>query len=84
MTDLRIFSYLPNPRIWKATIAARLCLQPRQRDGRRRRVELAGDAHELLNDHERPLVERRRDPRTRSSRRYRAALVLLAPPVFFT
>lgn len=25
MTDLRIFSYLPNPRIWKATIAARLC-----------------------------------------------------------
>jgi len=23
--DLRIFSYLPNPRIWKATIAARLC-----------------------------------------------------------
>jgi len=25
MADLRIFSYLPNPRIWKATIAARLC-----------------------------------------------------------
>lgn len=24
MTDLTIFSYLPNPRIWKATIAARL------------------------------------------------------------
>ncbi|MBA4740018.1 MAG: glutathione S-transferase [Burkholderiales bacterium] len=23
--ELRIFSYLPNPRIWKATIAARLC-----------------------------------------------------------
>ncbi|HSV07764.1 MAG TPA: hypothetical protein VLI07_14670, partial [Candidatus Binatus sp.] len=23
--QLRIFSYLPNPRIWKATIAARLC-----------------------------------------------------------
>jgi len=23
--DLRIFSYLPNPRIWKATIAARMC-----------------------------------------------------------
>ena len=22
---LRIFSYLPNPRLWKATIAARLC-----------------------------------------------------------
>ena len=25
MSDLRIFSYLPNPRVWKATIAARLC-----------------------------------------------------------
>jgi elongation factor 1-gamma len=25
MSDLRIFSYLPNPRIWKATIAARVC-----------------------------------------------------------
>jgi elongation factor 1-gamma len=25
MKALRIFSYLPNPRIWKATIAARLC-----------------------------------------------------------
>jgi elongation factor 1-gamma len=25
MSDLRIFSYMPNPRIWKATIAARLC-----------------------------------------------------------
>ncbi|MGD0076414.1 MAG: glutathione S-transferase family protein [Candidatus Binataceae bacterium] len=25
MSNLRIFSYLPNPRIWKATIAARLC-----------------------------------------------------------
>jgi glutathione S-transferase len=25
MTSLRIFSYLPNPRLWKATIAARLC-----------------------------------------------------------
>lgn len=25
MADLRIFSYLPNPRLWKATIAARLC-----------------------------------------------------------
>ncbi len=23
--DMRIFSYLPNPRIWKATNAARLC-----------------------------------------------------------
>ena len=25
MTTLRIFSYLPNPRVWKATIAARFC-----------------------------------------------------------
>ena len=25
MSALRIFSYLPNPRVWKATIAARLC-----------------------------------------------------------
>ncbi|MBL6751036.1 MAG: glutathione S-transferase [Nevskia sp.] len=25
MSELRIFSYLPNPRLWKATIAARLC-----------------------------------------------------------
>jgi glutathione S-transferase len=25
MSKLRIFSYLPNPRIWKATIVARLC-----------------------------------------------------------
>ena len=25
MSELRIFSYLPNPRIWKAGIAARLC-----------------------------------------------------------
>src|SRR6266851_4966113 len=26
MTKLRIFSYLPNPRVWKATIAGRVCL----------------------------------------------------------
>src|SRR5258707_933432 len=25
MTRLRIFSYLPNPRVWKATITARFC-----------------------------------------------------------
>ena len=25
MVELKIFSYLPNPRIWKATIAGRLC-----------------------------------------------------------
>ena len=25
MSDIRIFSYLPNPRVWKALIAADLC-----------------------------------------------------------
>ena len=25
MAALRIFSYLPNPRVWKATIAGRFC-----------------------------------------------------------
>jgi glutathione S-transferase len=41
MSQLRIFSYLPNPRIWKATIAARL-------NGVR--VEVRGDApRELAN-----------------------------------
>jgi hypothetical protein len=25
VSDLRVFSYLPSPRLWKATIAARLC-----------------------------------------------------------
>jgi elongation factor 1-gamma len=25
MSDLGMFSYMPNPRIWKAMIAARLC-----------------------------------------------------------
>jgi elongation factor 1-gamma len=25
MSDLRIFSYLPNRRVWKATVAGRLC-----------------------------------------------------------
>lgn len=25
MADLRIFSYLPNPRLYKATVAARYC-----------------------------------------------------------
>ena len=28
MTKLRILSYLPNPRLWKATIAARLSAVP--------------------------------------------------------
>lgn len=41
MTQLRIFSYLPNPRIWKATIAARLCGVA---------VEVRGAAPEVLVD----------------------------------
>src|SRR5882757_314107 len=41
MTELRIFSYLPNPRIWKATIAARLC---------RVEIELRGSSPQELQD----------------------------------
>src|ERR1700746_3050101 len=41
MTQLRIFSYLPNPRIWKATIAARLCGVE---------IELRGSAPQELQD----------------------------------
>lgn len=54
--DLRIFSYLPNPRIWKATIAARLCGV---------RLDLRGDKpRDLLNwlwdFNARPLTEEER------------------------
>src|SRR5258708_6516044 len=41
MAELRIFSYLPNPRIWKATIAARLCGVE---------IELRGSAPRELQD----------------------------------
>jgi len=41
MADLRIFSYLPNPRIWKSTIAGRLCGVE---------VELRGAAPNQLQD----------------------------------
>jgi glutathione S-transferase len=41
MSQLRIFSYLPNPRVWKATIAARLCGVD---------VEVRGAAAEVLVD----------------------------------
>jgi len=47
----------------------RLDLCTVERDGRRRRVELTGDTDELLNDHERPLVEIRGDPLTTPRRR---------------
>ena len=51
--DLRIFSYLPNPRIWKATIAARLCDI---------RIDIRGSAppdlqHWLWDFEARPLTE---------------------------
>lgn len=56
MADLRIFSYLPNPRVWKATIAARFCgvdLEVRGASGKELRDWLWDyDAH--------PLVERER------------------------
>jgi glutathione S-transferase len=39
MSQLRIFSYLPNPRVWKATIAGRLCGVE---------VEVRGDAPQEL------------------------------------
>jgi elongation factor 1-gamma len=41
MADLRIFSYLPNPRVWKALIAAELCGVD---------VEVVGDAPRRLAD----------------------------------
>ena len=54
MSQLRIFSYLPNPRIWKATIAARLCGVEVEVRGASP-LELSGwlwdfDARELLED----------------------------------
>jgi glutathione S-transferase len=57
MSELRIFSYLPNPRIWKATIAARLCGIE---------VELRGASPKELQDwlwdfEARPLSEDERD-----------------------
>jgi len=56
MADLRIFSYLPNPRVWKATIAARFCgvdVELRGASGRELRDWLWDyDAHPLA-EHER-------------------------------
>jgi elongation factor 1-gamma len=56
MAGLRIFSYLPNPRVWKATIAARFC---------RVEVEVRGASGKELRDwlwdyDARPLAEHER------------------------
>jgi elongation factor 1-gamma len=56
MASLRIFSYLPNPRVWKATIAARFCDVD---------VEIRGASGKELRDwlwdyDARPLEERER------------------------
>src|SRR5713101_735201 len=57
MADLRIFSYLPNPRVWKAIIAARFCDVD---------VEVRGASPKELRDwlwdyDARPLVEQERE-----------------------
>jgi len=70
MTELRIFSYLPNPRIWKATIAARLCGVE---------IELRGSAPRELQDwlwdfDARPLSEY-----TRCRRRARVRMTARSP-----
>lgn len=70
MADLRIFSYLPNPRVWKATIAARFCGVD---------VEVRGaPARELkgwLWDYDaRPLVEKERQSRSSLARTGRVGL----------
>src|ERR1700758_1748196 len=56
MPGLRIFSYLPNPRVWKATIAARFCSVD---------VEIRGASPKELRDwlwdyDARPLAEQER------------------------
>ena len=63
MADLRIFSYLPNPRVWKATIAARFCgvdVEVRGASGKELRDWLWDYDARLLAEHERaslsPLV----------------------------
>ena len=57
MADLRIFSYLPNPRVWKATIAARFCgvdVEVRGASGK--------DLRDWLWDYDaRPLAEHERE-----------------------
>ena len=66
--DLRIFSYLPNPRIWKATIAARLCDI---------RIDVRGSAgadlqHWLWDFEARPLTEEEKTAPQNTARQARA------------
>lgn len=66
--DLRIFSYLPNPRIWKATIAARLCDI---------RIDIRGSAppdlqHWLWDFEARPLTEEEKSAPQETERQARA------------
>ena len=70
MADLRIFSYLPNPRVWKATIAARFCGVD---------VEVRGASGKELRDwlwdyDARPLAEGERQSLSRLSRTGRVGL----------
>src|SRR5712692_1577581 len=70
MADLRIFSYLPNPRVWKATIAARFCGVD---------VEVRGASGNELRDwlwdyDARPLAEHERQSLSSLARTGRAGL----------
>jgi elongation factor 1-gamma len=70
MTGLRIFSYLPNPRVWKATIAARFC---------RIDVEVRGASPKELRDwlwdyDARPLAEQERQSLSSLARTGRVGL----------
>src|SRR5260221_7513500 len=70
MADLRIFSYLPNPRVWKATIAARFCCVD---------VEVRGASGKELRDwlwgyDARPLAQEEREPLSSLARTGRVGL----------
>ena len=70
MAGLRIFSYLPNPRVWKATIAARFCGVE---------VEVRGASGKELRDwlwdyDARPLVEQERQSLSSLARTGRVGL----------
>ena len=70
MAQLRIFSYLPNPRVWKATIAARFCgvdVEVRGAPGR--------DLQDWLWDYDaRPLTEQQRQSLSSLARTGRVGL----------
>jgi glutathione S-transferase len=70
MAGLRIFSYLPNPRVWKATIAARFCGVD---------VEIRGASGKELRDwlwdyDARPLAEQERESLSSLARTGRVGL----------